>query len=372
MSVVFSENPENDLWRELLQFTYEANIKRYLEKKGITVDEKTQTCIVGSFLQAYEYYKSAEGANLQISPLLLYYGSTNLLYGMVNLLSGRINEISNHGMKIFTAEKMDFIADADVRFLSPVDGGVHVIARAMGFEHDLTGFGEWKLREFWDSIAEISADFTRCYDQHMSKIAMLDVFNTPDGKVEKLYFTSDNKDKLIALLKNVESFDKSYLRLMEGREHDTGREYFVLRHKLTGKDISEQSYSGQPYLRAGHIKNSKMITIPTVLNMYISLFALASLCRYFPEHWSPFVLKDTTGEKLLIEKFLYFARRLIPNYVLNQILDDQVHYSSTKYKAVETIKLVGEHQVQEMVEKNVKKEFERQKITLGNMKWEEM
>ena len=61
MSVVFSENPENDLWRELLQFTYEANIKRYLEKKGITVDEKTQTCIVGSFLQAYEYYKSAEG-----------------------------------------------------------------------------------------------------------------------------------------------------------------------------------------------------------------------------------------------------------------------------------------------------------------------
>ena len=29
-SKVFSENPENDLWRELLQFTYEANIKRYL------------------------------------------------------------------------------------------------------------------------------------------------------------------------------------------------------------------------------------------------------------------------------------------------------------------------------------------------------
>ena len=29
---VFSENPEKDLWRELLQFTYEANIIRYLEK----------------------------------------------------------------------------------------------------------------------------------------------------------------------------------------------------------------------------------------------------------------------------------------------------------------------------------------------------
>lgn len=371
MSVVFSENPENDLWRELLQFTYEANIKRYLEKKGVIADEKTQACIVGSFLQAYEYYKSAEGANLQISPLLLYYGSTNLLYGMVNLMSGSINKISNHGMKIFTKEKMDFIADTDIRFLSPSDGGVHVIARTVGFEHDLTGFGDWKLREFLDSIAEISSDFTQCYEQHTSRIAMLDVFNTPDGKVEKLYFASDNKDKLIALLESVEDFEKSYLRLNVAREHETGKEYFVLRHKLTGKDISEQSFSGQPYLRAGHNKSSKIVTIPTILNMYITLFALASLCRYFPEHWSPFVLKDRTGEKLLIEKFLYFARRLIPNYVLNKILNDQVHYSSAKYKAFDTIKLVGEHQVQEMVEKNVKKEFEKQKITLGNIKWEE-
>ena len=35
MTIIFSENPENDLWRELLQFTYEANIKRYLAKKGV-------------------------------------------------------------------------------------------------------------------------------------------------------------------------------------------------------------------------------------------------------------------------------------------------------------------------------------------------
>ena len=33
MTTIFSENPENDLWRELLQFTYEANIKRYLTKR---------------------------------------------------------------------------------------------------------------------------------------------------------------------------------------------------------------------------------------------------------------------------------------------------------------------------------------------------
>lgn len=93
MISVFSENPENDLWRELLQFSYEANINRYLSKKGLHANGETINCIVGSFLQADEYYRAAKDANLQISPLLLYYGTTNLLYGMVNLLSGRKNII---------------------------------------------------------------------------------------------------------------------------------------------------------------------------------------------------------------------------------------------------------------------------------------
>ena len=104
MISVFSENPENDLWRELLQFSYEANINRYLSKKGLHANGETINCIVGSFLQADEYYRAAKDANLQISPLLLYYGTTNLLYGMVNLLSGRKNIIANHGMKIFVPE----------------------------------------------------------------------------------------------------------------------------------------------------------------------------------------------------------------------------------------------------------------------------
>lgn len=368
MVAIYSENPENDLWRELLQFTYEANIKRYLSKKGFEADEDTINCIAGSFLQANEYYKAVKDANLQISPLLLYYGSTNLLYGMTNLLSGSVNKISNHGMKIFIPDQMDFIADTIIRFLSPSDGGVHVYAKAFGFTPDLTGFGDWSLKEFLDSIAEINVDFAQCYGVQAGCVAMLDVFNTPDGKAEKMYFSEANRDELIALLSNVEKFDKSYLRVTTAKEYETGKEYFVLRHKLTGEDISEQSYSGQPYLRAGHIKNSQLITIPTILNMYISLFTLASLCRYFPERWSPFVLKDTTGEKLLVEKFMYYARRLIPNFALNRLLDSTVQYSSSRYTATDTIELVGEHQVQEMVERKVRSELEKQHILIKEMK----
>lgn len=81
MTIIFSENPENDLWRELLQFTYETNIKRYLAKKGHEVDEDTINCIAGSFLQANEYYKAAKEDNLQISPLLLWLNKSSLWNG---------------------------------------------------------------------------------------------------------------------------------------------------------------------------------------------------------------------------------------------------------------------------------------------------
>ncbi len=190
---IYSEYPESELWRELLQYSYEANIKRYLNKKGLSPDEETVNCIAGSFLQAFEYYKSAKEADIQIAPLLLYYGSSNLFYGMINLLSGKINKIENHGMKLLVPKEMKFIADTDIRFVSPINGGVNVIARAIGFSSDLTGTGDWKLKEFLDSIAEINIDYTRCYDLQTGRIAMIDVFNTPDGKAEKIYFNEENK-----------------------------------------------------------------------------------------------------------------------------------------------------------------------------------
>jgi len=359
---VFSENPEKDLWRELLQFTYEANIIRYLEKNRLCKDEDVINCISGSFHQAHEYYQSAKTANLQIAPLLLYYGTTNLLYGMANLISGKINKVSSHGMNIFVPEKKRFIAETNVRFLSPKDGGVHVIARALGYTKDLTSFGDWKLGEFLDSIAEINSDYNQCYDAKCGKIIMLDVFNTPDGKVEKVYYTSENMADLQKLLGHVENIEKSYLPIISAKDSREGREYFILRHKINGNDISEISYSGQPYLRAAHEKNSKIITVPTILNMYISLFILASLCRYYPEQWSPFVLKDTTGEKLLIEKLMYYARRMIPNIVLNRILKKDMHYVSNKYQETDTIKLVGEHQVKDIIKKEIKNQMEQEQF----------
>lgn len=358
MKKVFSENPENDLWRELLTFSYDENVKKYLLQKGLSCDDEIINIITGSFLQAFEYYKLAKEANLQIAPLLLYYGSTNLLNGMSVLMSGEKCDIKNHGMKIHP-DNINNMADTKISFLSADSGGVHVFSKSFGYNINLTEYGDWYLKEFLDSIAEIHDDYVNCYKDDISKIILLDVFNTQDGKVEKVYYTQDNKEQIIAQLCNVDNFDKSYLHPTSAAKHDSNEEYFVLRHKINGKDISEISYSGQPYLRASHLKNSKNITVPTVINMYVSLFVLASLCRYYPEKWSPFVQKDTTGEKLLIEKFLFFSRRIIPNIVLDYLLNKKVLYVSDKYQPTDTVKHVSEHEVKELIKREVMQQKER-------------
>ena len=95
---IFTESPEEDLWRELLQYSYRANVSRYLKEHSLDEDENTINTIIGSFLQANEYFKASKSANLQISPLLLYYGATNLLLGLTSLITGKRPEIKNHGM----------------------------------------------------------------------------------------------------------------------------------------------------------------------------------------------------------------------------------------------------------------------------------
>lgn len=252
-------------------------------------------------------------------------------------------------------DDIPFLANTKIRFFNPSEGGIHVIARELGFEKDLTKYGDWELIEFLDSVAEINNDYIRCYNKKTSKIILLDVFHTPHGMVEKLYYSFDNKDDYLKLFQDVEKFDNEYLNIANAKDAKSGKEYYVLRHKINGKDISELSYSGQPYLMAGHKKESKLITLTPLLNMYIILFALSSLCRYHPDKWGPFVLNDSTGEKLLFEKFLFYARRIMPNYVLNIIEGELIQYTSSRYIEKDTVKLVGEHQIEEIVEHKINK-----------------
>ena len=193
---IFTESPEDDLWRELLQYSYLANVSRYLKEHSLDEDEDTINTIIGSFLQANEYFKASKSANLQISPLLLYYGATNLLLGLTSLMTGKRPEIKNHGMTAIDSTISTYIAEANVVFGDPNTGGIHQFARILGFEKDLTKCGEWKMMDFLSSIVEIDQDYRKCYAQENGNTLLLDLFNTPTGTIERLYL---NKDKVEAI-----------------------------------------------------------------------------------------------------------------------------------------------------------------------------
>ena len=360
---IFTEEPEQELWRSLLQYSYKANILRYYEENQIEKSEKDDVLtnsIAGALLQADEYYKASKIVSLQVEPLLLYYGTTNLLYAMSILMTGSIPIIKNHGMRINVDQEKTFIAETEIIFEHYLDGGLHHFARNLGFLDNLCNYRSWELRDFLDSIAEIKDDFERCYSDRRSHILLLNVFKTPYGMAEKVYL---EKDEVIPVLSQVDGFEKAYLNPQSASDRNNNS-YIVLHRKMNSKGIHQVSYSGQPYLQVGHEKEGKIITVSKELNMYIALFALGSLCRYHPEKWNPFVTQDSTGEKLLIEKMLYYSRRMLPNIVLNNILGKQVVFVSDKYMPEDRIHLVGQHEVQEIVKKEVQDQIKREQAKI--------
>ena len=350
---IFTENPENDLWQELMQFSYKANVERYLEEHNLVKSEDTINTIIGSFLQANEYFKASKTVNLQISPLLLYYGSTNLLLGLCSLKKGIRPEIKNHGMATLHTTIDNYISEASVRFNDYNFGGIHQFAKIIGFDKDLTKYGEWKMQEFLSAIVEIDRDYKKCYEKEIGNTLLLDLYNTSTGLIEKIYAKKEIMESILNVLNNVEDFKKNYLDYQTGYEKETNRNYLILRKRMTGKNIKKISFSGQPYLQAGIEKNGQLITLPQLFNMYSALFIMGSLCRYHPEIWGPFVLNDETGERLLFEKFIYYSRRIIPNIVLNIINNDDITYVTQRYSTNETIKHVNEHDVKELVRNEI-------------------
>ena len=366
-STIFAEEPEEELWRCLLKYSYKSNIKRYFKDHDIKTKENhtdgnsfdiIADAVAGAMLQASEYYSASKLVSLHVEPLMLYYGTTNLLYAMSILLSGEKINIKNHGMRIVMDKQRGYIANTKIIFNNHQDGGIHIYAKNLGFTKDLCSYNkkEWKLYDFIDSIAEIQEDFDRCYLNRISKIHMLDIVKTAEGIIEKVPITEGQIN-----IMHIEDFSKAYLRPQFITNKNDG-DCLILHRKMNGKTISKYAYSGQPYLQEAHNIDNILITVPEELNMYISLFILGSLCRYYPDVWYPFVTQDSTGEKLIVEKLLYFSRRILPNVILNKIEGYQIVFVSNKYIPDNKIHLVGEHEIKEMVNKEIKKYIRQQQL----------
>ena len=138
MKEIFSENPLQIIWQTLLRFSYVDVINNWWKGRGETEENDLAFFIASSIQQAKSYFDSASSAHNNILPLLLYYGSVNLLVGTLSLVKHKRFNITNHGMVL----DKDSLNPNDIFSIKLIprdmNGALNVIVSEMEGISDLT------------------------------------------------------------------------------------------------------------------------------------------------------------------------------------------------------------------------------------------
>jgi hypothetical protein len=332
-----TENPARDQWRLLAQFSYPTNIRRHLQKRGLTsVDTKTVEFIAGCVRQAEAYFAAADDSPMDISPLLLYYGATNLLAGIAGLLVGAVPKVANHGMKLrLPASTGHRIADVEVVPLNPKEGALQQFHDTFSGGATLANGTAWTVEEVLCSIPDLKQDSERCYPTALPYVIPIEMVQRSGVVLERIVPSDLSRYPTPQdAFSRVLNFDKAYLAPQCGKQID----YTILHRKLGGTELGTYSIFGQKHLQIGHKKGGHLLSPNQEIIMYMGLFALGHISRYRPEIWTPFVRGDETGEILVIERFLAICHRYLPNLLLNAIQAERIQFV---YKTQDTLVLPG-------------------------------
>jgi len=322
-----SDNPRADQWKLLSQFSYPTNIIRYAKENSLAPTKETIDYIAGCIRQSEAYFNAAESAPIDISPLLLYYGATNLLAGTSALITGDKLPLQHHGMNFHLPAYVNArVGDYEINPIRPIDGALQNFATIFD-GCPITNGGRWRVLDIFGSIPDLIEEFENCYQPELPFCLPA---KTVRAEMHGLDFYYDRIDMNILskygsqyeTLLLIANQSRAYLPPTVNISSDFANLYF--RHKAI--DIGVYSTFGQKYLPLYHQKKGNKICPSQIIFMFMGLYALGYLSRYYPEKWNPFVRTDETGERLVIEKFMSICQRYLPNLVLNEIKDARVQF----------------------------------------------
>lgn len=360
MKKVFSEIPNDEIWKRLLIYTYPSNINRYGKKENIIYSPQIIEIIAGSMAQAKEYFDASKRASLNISPLLMYYGTTNLYTSMLCLKSGTFPPIKNHGMSIDNLDDNSMIGNLKITPKNPKEGALSIFCKFFEPNISICNTGKWTVQELLATIPEILEDFINCYEGEEPKLIPLHIVknrNTTLYRIENSYMNYFNN--LQETLNNVSKISDNYL------QPQYTNKYIILRPKMNSKASGIYSISGQKFLEILHQKNGVKIKLPIEITTYMILFTLGYISRYKPEIWNPFVRNDQTGEKLLIENFLQNCYRVIPNYILNIITNEKLYFVNEIQGITDNSSLFSKDEIEEIVDNRIIKKQKLERINFS-------
>jgi len=336
-----TENPKIEQWKLLGQYAYPTNIRKYLNDRGFNnVDNRLIEFIVGCVRQSEAYFTAAENSPLDISPLLSYYGTVNLLAAAYVMVTGCKPEIKTHGMRLLPLDDKDTkIADAKVKPINPQYGALQLFCNALSGNCQMGGV-PWTVEEILGSIPDLKKIFESCYPNAITYTIPVEtlrkqrvIFERIDPKELARYNKPEDVFKIIIGLSS------AYLE----PQYSGQMEYIVLHRKIGGNEIGIYSIFGQKYLQVAHLKNNKLLNPSDLIVMFMGLFAFGYLSRYYPEIWNPFVRSDETGEKLVVEGFLQICQRYLPNLVLGLIYGERVQFINESEKILDISSLEKTH-----------------------------
>ena len=350
-----TENANIEQWRLLNQFAYPTNVKKYIFENSIpdnSVEEYVASCI----RQSEAYFSTFEKSSLDISPLLLYYGATNLLVGVSTMLEGTRLNIKNHGMmlKFPIDENLDinnlssksFFANfrlSDIKIL-PINqsvGGLHWFCNSFSDGTKLVEKGgEWTLEEIFGSIPDLRLDFVSSYLGKQLFCVPVEItqreliYREEKPKKHKVIFERikkvdvSNYENFPEVLENVKGFSEAYLKpqYMDNAYYKDKMNHIILYRRIWADEVGFYSIFGQKYLELSHLKKGFSIAPGQIVILIMGLYALGCLSRYYPEIWNHFIRNDNTGEKLIVEKFLSLAHRYLPNLIINRIFNKRIEF----------------------------------------------
>jgi hypothetical protein len=83
----------------------------------------------------------------------------------------------------------------------------------------------------------------------------------------------------------------------------------------------------------------------------MGLYILGFLPRYRPELWNPFVQRDATGEKLIIEKFIDICKRYFPQLVLEFLVGSRIQFVNETDGILDLSKNLTDSEIEDKVKK---------------------
>lgn len=360
---IFTEDPEAEQWQMILRFGYLSNIEKFFGKRKIQVSEDLLETIAGSIMQAQEYFNASKLASLYSSPLLLYYGVSNLLFGVSSLMIGRSLSIGNHGMHLEpNKEGLGRIADIEIKPVDPERGALSHFCKVF-YKDTVFPYGDnWTILEILGSIPELKLDFENCYTDAQSYTIPVEIVRRENDYLERINpIDIERFENPREIFAKIENFSSCYLR----PEISLQKKHIILRKKLGGKEVGVYSVSGQKFLQVSHVKRNRDITLPPMIYMFMGLFAFGRLSRYRPEIWNPFVRSDSTGEKQLIEKFINTSRRRLPNLVLNCLYQRRIRFVNDTQGALDLSHTMTENRLREMIQEELRVLLDRERSRLG-------